>query len=55
MYYFLEANLTFLTAIITGGVTVLVALDGVLGNWYMSNQNKKRKLNNRSINFYWKT
>ena len=45
MQYFLQAqNSALYVAIITGSVTVVVAIIGILGNWYLAIQNKKKEL-----------
>ncbi|MES2649209.1 MAG: hypothetical protein V4717_20190 [Bacteroidota bacterium] len=35
---------TILIAIITGSITLLVAVAGIIGNWYLSNVNRKNEL-----------
>jgi len=35
---------TLYAAVIPGAITVIVAIIGILGNWYLSNQNKKMEL-----------
>lgn len=45
MHHFLQVqNGASSTAIISACVTVLVALLGIFGNWYLANQNKKKEL-----------
>lgn len=39
------------TALITGSITIIVALLGVFGNWYLSNQNKKKELEQKEYQF----
>ena len=35
---------TIYIAIITGAITIIVAIIGIMGNWYLANQNKKMEL-----------
>jgi len=39
------------TALITGSITIIVALLGVFGNWYLSTQNKKKELEQKEYQF----
>lgn len=50
MQYMLQVQSpTSVIAIISGCATVIVAVLGILGNWYLVNQNKKKELLMKSI------